>query len=45
LFLKNGGIYFLGSTNNVTPEVIEHVYGLPVTMHVVQGHPVVVPTS
>ncbi|MFA9396611.1 MAG: ABC transporter ATP-binding protein [Halodesulfovibrio sp.] len=45
LFLKNGGIYFLGSTNNVTPEVIEHVYGLPVSMHVVQGHPVVVPTS
>lgn len=45
LFLKDGSIHFIGSTDTVTPEVIEHVYGLPVSMHVVQGHPMVVPVA
>ena len=45
LFLKDGSIHFIGSTDSVTPEVIECVYGLPVSMHIVQGHPMVVPVD
>jgi len=45
LFLKDGCIHFAGSTDEVTSDVIEHVYGLPVSMHVVQGHPMVVPAA
>lgn len=45
LFLKDGAIHFIGSTDSVTSEVIEDVYGLPVSMHIVQGHPMVVPAA
>lgn len=45
LFLKGGSIHFIGSTDAVTATVIEDVYGLPVSMHIVQGHPMVVPVA
>lgn len=43
LFLKDGRIHSIGTTCQVTPDMVEAVYGLPVDIHTVQGHPVVVP--
>ena len=43
LFLKDGCIHLTGPVCQVTPEVVEEVYGLPVHLHTVQGHPVIVP--
>lgn len=45
LFLKDGGVYSTGPACDVTPDVIEDVYGLPVHIHTVQGHPVIVPAA
>lgn len=45
LFLKEGRIYSTGPVCEVTPEVVEEVYGLPVHIHRVQGHPIIVPAT
>ncbi|QJB56696.1 ABC transporter ATP-binding protein [Pseudodesulfovibrio sp. zrk46] len=45
LFLKNGRIHSTGPTCAVTSAVVEEVYGLPVHIHTVQGHPMVVPAA
>jgi iron complex transport system ATP-binding protein len=43
LFMRNGEIYSASKRAEVTPEVVEAVYGLPVTIEQVRGHPVVMP--
>jgi len=43
LFLKDGGIFAAGTRDIITPELIEAVYGLPVTIVDVNGMPCVVP--
>jgi iron complex transport system ATP-binding protein len=43
LFMKNGEIYSASERAEITPEVVEAVYGLPVTIEQVRGHPVVMP--
>ena len=45
LFLKSGRIHSTGPACAVTSEVIEEVYGLPVHIHTVGGHPMIVPAS
>ncbi|WP_316897691.1 ABC transporter ATP-binding protein [Pseudodesulfovibrio indicus] len=45
LFLKDGRIHSTGPACEVTPDVVEEVYGLPVHIHTVQGHPMVVPAG
>ncbi len=37
LFLKGGEIHFEGRSEDVTPQVIEEVYGLPVLMGMIEG--------
>jgi len=43
IFLKDGNIHFHGNFNDVTPEIIEDVYGLPVMMGSVGGIRCIVP--
>ncbi len=43
IFLKNGLVHSTSTVNEVTAETIETVYGVPVDIHTIQGHPVVVP--
>ncbi|WP_461209249.1 ABC transporter ATP-binding protein [Desulfocurvus sp. DL9XJH121] len=43
LFLKDGAIFAAGSVADLTPDMVEAVYGLPVDIHHVNGHPVIVP--
>jgi iron complex transport system ATP-binding protein len=43
LFLKEGEIFAAGSREIITPEMIEAVYGIPVTIAEVNGMPCVVP--
>ena len=43
IFLKNGTIYSAGSREEVTPEMIEEVYGVSVAIEELHGHPVVIP--
>jgi iron complex transport system ATP-binding protein len=45
LFLKDGRIHSSGPACEVTSAVVEEVYGLPVHIHNVQGHPMVVPAA
>jgi len=45
LFLKDGRIHSTGPACEVTSDVVEEVYGLPVHIHHVQGHPMVVPAA
>ncbi|NDV19890.1 ATP-binding cassette domain-containing protein [Pseudodesulfovibrio sp. JC047] len=45
LFLKNGHIHSTGPACDVTAEVVEEVYDLPVDIHTVNGHPLIVPAS
>lgn len=45
LFLKDGRIHATGPTSGVTSDVVEEVYGLPVNIHTVQGHPMIVPAQ
>jgi len=45
LFLKDGTIHSKGPACEVTSEMIEEVYGLPVHIHHVQGHPMIVPAA
>jgi iron complex transport system ATP-binding protein len=43
LFLQDGEIFAVGTREIITPELIETVYGLPVTIAEVNGMPCVVP--
>lgn len=43
LFLKDGAIFAAGTTDQVTAAMVEEVYGLPVELHMVGGHPLVAP--
>jgi len=45
LFLKDGRIHSTGPTCEVTPAVVEEVYGLPVDILTVNGSPLVVPAA
>jgi iron complex transport system ATP-binding protein len=45
ILLKDGTIYEVGGHDIIRPDVIEEVYGLPVHVEMVAGHPVVVPTG
>ena len=45
ILLKGGTIYDVGGHDVITPENIEAVYGLPVHVETVHGHPVVVPNG
>jgi iron complex transport system ATP-binding protein len=43
LFLKDGAIYAAGRVGEVTAELVETVYGIPVEIHHYRGYPLVVP--
>ena len=43
LFMKQGRIFARGRTNQVTPQMIEAVYGVRVIIERVGGNPVVIP--
>jgi iron complex transport system ATP-binding protein len=45
LFLKNGTIFASGSVEDITPEIIEEVYGVPVTIQNYNDVAVVIPTA
>lgn len=45
IFLKNGGIHAAARRDQVTAEIIEDVYGLPVILGEINGLPVVVPAE
>ena len=45
IFLKDGAIHAMASPNEVSPAVIEQVYGLPVCIHQLNGQPVVLPLA
>jgi iron complex transport system ATP-binding protein len=43
LFLKDGMIFGAGKVGEVTAEMVQAVYGLPVQIHSYNGYPVVIP--
>ncbi|WP_419786232.1 ABC transporter ATP-binding protein [Pseudodesulfovibrio sp.] len=45
LFLKDGHIHSTGPACQVTPKVVEEVYGLPVDIHNISGRLMVVPVA
>jgi iron complex transport system ATP-binding protein len=45
IFLKNGVIHAVAAPDEVTPAIIEQVYGLPVRIHHLDGQPVVLPKT
>jgi iron complex transport system ATP-binding protein len=45
LFLKDGRVYDVGRVEHISSEMIEAVYGLPVEIHSINGHPTVVPMA
>ncbi len=45
LFLKHGTIFAAGSVEDITPEIIEEVYGVPVTIQNYNDVAVVIPTA
>ena len=45
LFLKDGKVYDAGRVEQISPEMIETVYGLPVEIHSINGYPTVVPLA
>ena len=45
LFLKDGVIHAMAAPDEVSPAVIEQVYGLPVCIHQLEGQPVVLPRT
>lgn len=44
-FLKNGEVHTICNRREVTADTIEDVYGLPVSIHHIENHPVIVPTA
>jgi iron complex transport system ATP-binding protein len=43
LFLKDGIIFSAGKVGDVTAEMVQAVYGLPVAIHRFRGNPIVMP--
>jgi len=43
LFMKNGSVFAVCKTSEVSADMVEAVYGVPVLMHQVDGVPLVVP--
>ncbi|MCF7936459.1 MAG: ABC transporter ATP-binding protein [Synergistales bacterium] len=43
LFMRRGEIFAATERKGVTPEMVEAVYGLPVEIEYIRGHPVVLP--
>ncbi|AFM24906.1 ABC transporter ATP-binding protein [Desulfomonile tiedjei] len=43
LILKKGSVHAMGTTDSMTPEVIEEVYGVHSILRMVEGYPVVIP--
>ena len=43
LILKDGSIHAMGLKEDLTPEVIEEVYGVHSIMSTVEGYPVIIP--
>nr|WP_321496374.1 hypothetical protein [uncultured Methanolobus sp.] len=43
LFLKNGTIFAAGKMEDITPDIIREVYGVPVTIQNYQNVSVVIP--
>ncbi|VGO19940.1 ABC transporter ATP-binding protein [Pontiella sulfatireligans] len=43
VFLKDGAIRYAGGREQISPSIIEEVYGLPVTIHYINQLPVVLP--
>ncbi len=44
LFLKDGTIFAAGSMEDITPQIIQEVYGVPVTIQNYMDHAVIIPT-
>ena len=44
LFLKGGTIFAAGSMEDITPQIIQEVYGVPVTIQNYMDHAVIIPT-
>ena len=45
LCLRQGAISFAGPASSITADIVESVYGLPVEIHRLNGHPLVVPMA
>ena len=45
LFLKKGKIFATGPVQDIEPDMVGDVYGLPVEIHHIQGRPMVVPVQ
>lgn len=45
IFLKGGVIFAVAAPSEVTPAIIEQVYGLPVSIHHIDGQPLVLPQT
>lgn len=45
LFLKQGSVYSTGPVSEVTSDVVEEVYGVPVHIHKIRGYPIVIPAA
>jgi iron complex transport system ATP-binding protein len=45
LFLKEGKIFATGPVQDIEPDMVGDVYGLPVEIHHIQGRPMVVPVQ
>ena len=45
VFLKDGAIHAVAAPDEVTAEIIEQVYGLPVRIHHLDGQPIVLPQT
>ncbi|MDD4730302.1 MAG: ABC transporter ATP-binding protein [Desulfovibrio sp.] len=43
LFLKQGRVFAAGHMHEVTADMVSEVYGLPVQLRIIDGHPVVLP--
>jgi len=44
LFLKGGTIFAAGSMEDITPQIIQEVYGVPVTIQNYMDQAVIIPT-
>jgi iron complex transport system ATP-binding protein len=45
LLLKDGAVFAAGKVEELTSDMVQEVYGLPVDIHSIGGYPIVVPTS
>jgi iron complex transport system ATP-binding protein len=45
LLLKDGAVFAAGRVEEITSDMVQEVYGLPVDIHTIGGYPIVVPTA